>query len=60
MTPQELKATFTMRSIEFEAAMEAGKPHQELLKIYKELKELQYQLIFAQLTTDKQKDVEIQ
>jgi hypothetical protein len=49
MKPYELKVTFKTKCAEFESAMEEGKPHSELLKMYKELKELQYQMVQAQL-----------
>lgn len=51
MQPNELKKALKAKTIEFELAMETGKPHSELLKIYKELKELQYQKIQAELET---------
>lgn len=38
--------------MEFEVALEAGRPQPELLKIYKELKELQYQKVQAELKTE--------
>jgi hypothetical protein len=53
MGPNELKAIIKTKSAELELAMEAGKPHTELLKMYKELKELQYQVFQAQLVAER-------
>jgi hypothetical protein len=57
MKPYELKVTFKTKCAEFESAMEEGKPHCELLKMYKELKELQYQMVQAQLALQEPEDV---
>jgi hypothetical protein len=45
MRSGELKKAIKAKTIEFETAMELGKPRNELLKIYKELKELRYGLV---------------
>ena len=55
MTPLEIKAELSMRFIELEQAIDLGLPHAQLIKIYREIKELQYQLTIAELpqkTTD--------
>ena len=49
MKLQEIKAELSVKSIEFEQAMNAGLPHTELIKIYRSIKELQYQLIMEQV-----------
>ena len=49
MTIAELKTAISTKTLEFEAAMEAGKPHHELLAIYKEIKQLQYELTLVGL-----------
>jgi hypothetical protein len=49
MELNELKKVLKDKTIQFEIAMENGQPHSELLKIYKELKELQYQQLKAEL-----------
>jgi hypothetical protein len=56
MKPSELKATLRSKAAEFEMAMQAGTPHAELLKLYKELKELQYQLVHAQIRVEAPED----
>jgi hypothetical protein len=42
---EELQQAIRAKTIEFETAMELGRSHEELLKIYKELKELQFQKV---------------
>lgn len=49
MTPLEIKAELSMRYIEFEQAIDLGLHHSQLVKIYREIKELQYQLTMAEL-----------
>jgi hypothetical protein len=46
---EELKTALRIKSLEWDAAMEMGKPYREQLKIYKEIKELQYKLVVAQI-----------
>jgi len=50
VTSLELKQALKAKTVEFEAAMEAGKPHSELVKIYRELKELQYKIPYAEVS----------
>lgn len=45
----ELKQALKEKSLEFEWSMEHGIPHAKLREIYKELKELQYQIVQAEL-----------
>jgi len=47
----ELKEAIKAKTLEFETALESGKTPEELLKIYKELKELQYQKVQQELKT---------
>lgn len=49
MTLTELKEALRLKTIEFEAAQQAGLPHDDLMSIYRELKELQYQKLQAEL-----------
>ena len=49
MTPQELKNAIRKKTMELDFLIEQEKPHIEIRKIYKELKELQYQLVYAEL-----------
>ena len=49
MELQDIRAELSVTTIEFEQAMEAGLPHSELIKLYKKIKELQYQLIMLQV-----------
>jgi hypothetical protein len=45
----ELREALRNKTLELEIAIETGRPHKELLKIYKQLKELQFQLVKAEL-----------
>lgn len=45
----ELKEAIRAKTIELETAIKAGLPQNELLKIYKQLKELQYQKVQEEL-----------
>jgi len=49
MERQEVRAELSIKTIEFEQAMSAGLPHSELIKIYRRMKELQYQLIMENI-----------
>lgn len=51
MTLNEINQAITAKMLELEVAKEAGRPDAELLKIYKELKELQYQKVQAELNS---------
>ena len=53
MNVQDLREAYQAKRLELEVAMEAGKPHDELRRMYKELKELQYQIVQAELQTKK-------
>lgn len=43
----DIRAELSMKSIELEQALDIGLPHSELIKIYRIIKELQYELIMA-------------
>lgn len=47
MDAAKLNEVIERKAIEFETAKQLGKPPDELLKIYKELKELQYQKVLS-------------
>ena len=47
MNKKELQTAVELKAFEFETAMAEGKPNGELMRIYKELKELKYQLLAA-------------
>jgi len=59
MTHKELKDQLRVKAHEFELAMEAGKPHVELMKSYKELKELQYQILQLEIAGRSEEDLYI-
>ena len=59
MESNELKETIKAKIALFEMAMEMGKPHAELLKIYKELKELQFEKVQQELSTEVSKEFEV-
>ena len=48
MTTRELQLAIQAKTIEIQAATEAGKPHEELVKLYKELKELHFLKVQAE------------
>ena len=52
ISPSELKARLEIKSLELEKGLEAGKQHAELLGLYKEIKELQYQITMASISTE--------
>ena len=49
MELNELKTALTDKTKEFEEAMETGRPRELLLKLYKELKELQFAMVESEL-----------
>jgi hypothetical protein len=49
MDTSEIRAELSLTQIEFEQALDAGMPHSELIKIYRKIKELQYQLTMAEV-----------
>lgn len=49
MTLTELKEAIRLKTMELEAAQQAGLPHDDLMTIYKKLKELQYYKLRAEL-----------
>jgi hypothetical protein len=49
MTLSLLKQALKAKTVEFEEAIKNEKSHQELKNIYKELKELQYQIVLAEI-----------
>jgi hypothetical protein len=55
MTTQELKVEIGIKSIEFDQALNKGLPHAEIIHLYKQLKELKYQLVMAELKETKNK-----
>ena len=51
MTHKELKEQLRIKTLQFENAMELGVPHADLVKIYRQLKELQYQILQLEIST---------
>ena len=49
MDLHELKAELSLKTIQLDKALDAGLPHAELIVLYREIKELQYQLLIAQV-----------
>jgi hypothetical protein len=45
----DLKAELSINSIELEKGLNDGRPHSELIQIYGQMKELQYQLLMLQV-----------
>lgn len=52
MDSTKLAQALESKAIEFEVAKELEKPHDELLKIYKELKELKYRKVLIDHALD--------
>jgi hypothetical protein len=52
MTLPELKKALRLKTEELEVALQAGTPHAHVVKIYKELKELQYRIIQEELNPE--------
>ena len=59
MTHKELKEQLKIKTFQFELAMEAQKPHTELLKSYKELKELQYRILQMEIADRNENDLRV-
>ena len=57
MNYRELKDQLRMKTLEFEMAMEAGRPHTELMKFYRELKELQYEILQLEIADRSKEDL---
>lgn len=55
----EIKEAIKAKTQQFEIALEMGRPHNELLGIYKELKELQYQKTQKELAFLNIKDADL-
>lgn len=47
MEIKDLKAELSVKTIEFELALSNGLPHAEIMNIYRQLKELQYQIALS-------------
>lgn len=56
MDKEELKQLIKEKTIAIESAAEEGRPYPELMKIYKELKELQYQLSLSEISIEEPGD----
>lgn len=54
MTLTQLIEAIKAKTLELEVAREAGKPDSELLELYKQLKELQYQKLQTELNLSAQ------
>ena len=52
MERNEILEAIQGKKIELEAAMQLGRSNDDLLKLYKELKELQYRLVQAELSLE--------
>jgi hypothetical protein len=59
MSIQEIKEAINFKAMEFEVALETGKPRNHVMKLYKELKDLQYKLVQLELTHEKHQDPDI-
>jgi hypothetical protein len=59
MSIQEIKEAIRLKTMEFEVALETGKPRKQVMKLYKELKDLQYRLVQLELTHEKQQDPDL-
>jgi len=57
MKANELKDAITLKTLEFETAVATAKPDKEVMRLYKELKELKYQLVIVENVLSKQEDL---
>lgn len=51
MYTDDLQKAIKAKIFELELAIDFGKPHTDILKVYKELKELRYRLMQVELTS---------
>ena len=58
MDISELRAELRATAIEFEKAMDQGAAHADLIKIYREMKELQYQITLLESEQPRPADVD--
>jgi hypothetical protein len=54
MTLSEIKDAIASKTIEFDAALQEGRPREQCFLLYKELKDLRYKLVELELTNKKQ------
>ena len=59
MKARELKDAITLKTLEFETAVATGKPNKEVMRLYKELKELKYQLVIEENVASEKKDLDL-
>ena len=59
MKARELKDAITLKTLEFETAVTTGKPNKEVMRLYKELKELKYQLVIEENVASEKKDLDL-
>jgi predicted Holliday junction resolvase-like endonuclease len=59
MKISELKAELEMKKMELEMALKERKPHETLVQLYRQLKELQYNVIQEEIERTKQKDLDL-
>ena len=48
MSIAEIRAELSIRMVEFDQALDKGLPHPEVMKIYRDIKQLQYSLTMAE------------
>jgi phosphoglycolate phosphatase-like HAD superfamily hydrolase len=59
MKSRELKDAITLKTLEFETAVATGKPNKEVMRLYKQLKELKYQLVIEENVSSEKKDLDL-
>ena len=57
MNQSVLNDAISLKTLEFETAMVEERPYKELMQIYKELKELKYQLVQVENCIMEKKDL---
>jgi hypothetical protein len=50
MNLQELRQTLQVKLLQLEVSIERGLPHLELMELYKEIKELKYQILIKEIS----------
>lgn len=54
MDLQELNQLLSAKTLQYDVSIETGVPHAELLQLYKEIKELKYQILMAETEKSRQ------
>lgn len=59
MKISDLRAELEVKKVEFEQALKERKSHEELIRLYRQLKAMQYDLIQEEVEQAQQKDLDL-